>query len=83
MATEVMPLTQDDLNQYLTVAVKRERDLDEALKVLGEYANAKFGTNNARRRAQQRVGELRLALDETANQIEDLKRWGARVQRRV
>jgi len=28
MATEVMPLTQDDLNQYLAVAVKRERESD-------------------------------------------------------
>ena len=83
MATEVMPLIQDDLNQYLAVAVKRERDLDEALSVLGEYATSKLGTNNARRRAEQRVGELRIALDETANQIEDLKRWGARVQREV
>lgn len=79
MATEVMPLTQDDLNQYLAVAVKRERDLDEALSVLGAYADGKFGTNNARRRAHQRVGELRADLYVTANQIEDLKRWGARV----
>ena len=79
MATERIPLTLDDLNQYLVVAVKRERDLDEALSVLGEYTNAKFGTNNARRSAQQKVGELRVALDETNNQIEDLKRWGARI----
>ena len=79
MTTEAMPITQDDLNQYLAVAVKRERDLDEALSVLGEYANGKFGTNNARQSAQKKVGELRVALDETNNQIEDLKRWGARI----
>ena len=32
MATEGIPFTQDDLNQYLAAAVKRERDLDEAFE---------------------------------------------------
>ena len=79
MATEVMPLAQDDLNRYLAFAVKRERELGEALNVLGQYANSKFGTNNARRWAQQRVGQLKVDLDEAINQIEDLRRWGARI----
>lgn len=81
MATESIHLTQDDLNQYLAAAVKRERDLDEALSVLNAYANGKSGTNNVMRRAQQRVSELRIAQGQAANQIEDLKRWGARIQK--
>ncbi len=83
MATESIPFTQDDLNQYLSAAVKRERDLAEALSALGEYANGKSGTNNVMRRAQQMVGELRIAQDQAANQIEDLKRWAARIQGRT